>query len=414
MGKPELIVDRVPIASLQRDPDNARKHSRRNIDAIAGSLRTFGQRRPLVVWGDIIIAGNGTVEAAESLGWDEIEVTRVPVDWSRDQAKAFALADNRTAELAEWDSDVLADQLIELDETGYDIDDWGFDPINSGDGDTPLQDDPIPDPPKDPVTKLGDVWVMGEHILICGDSTDASAYKAIMGKDRAAITFTSPPYNAGKSESLSGNTHMKDNKYGEGYEDDRDPREWLNLCNNATRESLRFSDYGVWNIQPLAGNKVALMEYLYEWRNNLADLAIWNKTHAAPAMAENVLNSQYEFLIILARDENPSRAIRTGSFRGNVPNVIDIPPQRNNEYSEVHAATFPIALPEWAIRNLTQPGDMILDPFAGTGTTMMAADQLDRRCAMIELDPRYCDVIVERWEQNTGQKAQRRSGKNDG
>lgn len=414
MGNPELIVERVPITSLERDPDNARKHSRRNIDAIAGSLRTFGQRRPLVVWGDIIIAGNGTVEAAESLGWDEIEVTRVPVDWSRDQAKAFALADNRTAELAEWDSDVLAGQLIELDETGYDIDDWGFDPIDSGDEDTPLQDDPIADPPKDPVTKLGDVWIMGEHTLICGDSTDASAYKAVMGKERAAITFTSPPYNAGKSESLSGNTHMTDNKYGEGYGDDRDPREWLNLCNNATRESLRFSDYGIWNIQPLAGNKVALMEYLYEWRNNLADLAIWNKTHAAPQFAENVLNSQYEFLIILARDENPSRAIRTGSFRGNVPNVIDIPPQRNNEYSEVHAATFPIALPEWAIRNLTQPGDMILDPFAGTGTTMIAADQLDRRCAMIELDPRYCDVIVERWERHTGQKAQRRAGNKNG
>lgn len=135
---------------------------------------------------------------------------------------------------------------------------------------------------------------------------------------------------------------------------------------------------------------------------------------AAPQFAENVLNSQYEFLIILARDQNPSRAIRTGSFRGNVPNVIDIPPQRNNEYSEVHAATFPIALPEWAIRNLTQPGDMILDPFAGTGTTMIAANQLDRRCAMIELDPRYCDVIVERWEQHTGQKAQRRSGEKDG
>lgn len=135
MGKPELIVERVPIASLERDPDNARKHSQRNIDAIAGSLRTFGQRRPLVVWGDIIIAGNGTVEAAESLGWDEIEVTRVPVDWSRDQAKAFALADNRTAELAEWDSDVLAGQLIELEETGYEIDDWGFDPIKEPEDD---------------------------------------------------------------------------------------------------------------------------------------------------------------------------------------------------------------------------------------------------------------------------------------
>lgn len=403
-----LVVERVPVSSLKTDPNNARKHSQRNIDAIAGSLSRFGQRRPLVVWGDIIIAGNGTLEAAKGLGWGEVDITRVPDGWSRDEAQAYALADNRTAELAEWDAEILANQLIELDAVGYEISDWGFDPISMEDDGLSIEDDSIPDPPKDPVTKLGDVWVMGEHILICGDSTDASAYKTIMGNDRAALTFTSPPYNAGKAQRLSGSNHLKDNKYGDGYNDDRDPREWLNLCNNATRESLKFSEYGIWNIQPLAGNKIALMEYLYEWRNNLTDVAIWNKTHAAPQMADNVLNSQYEFLIILARDENPSRSIRTGSFRGNVPNVIDIPPQRNNEYSEVHAATFPIALPAWAIRNFTQPGDMILDPFAGTGTTMIAADELGRRCAMIELDPRYCDVIVKRWEIRTGQESKRK------
>jgi len=136
-----MKLETVPIKSLKLDPENARTHSQKNIDAIAGSLSTFGQRRPLVVWGDIIIAGNGTVEAAKSIGWEKIEVTRVPEDWTHDQARAYALADNRTAELAEWDDSILANQLIELDAVGYDIGEWGFEslepPTDPGEADNP-------------------------------------------------------------------------------------------------------------------------------------------------------------------------------------------------------------------------------------------------------------------------------------
>jgi hypothetical protein len=117
------------------DPENARKHSKRNIEAIAGSLATFGQRRPLVVWDGIVIAGNGTLEAAKSIGWTQIEVTRVPADWTHEQARAYALADNRTSELADWDHEILADQLIELDSVGYEISDWGFEPLSPPSGD---------------------------------------------------------------------------------------------------------------------------------------------------------------------------------------------------------------------------------------------------------------------------------------
>ena len=124
-----MKIETVPIKTLKLDPENARKHSQKNIKAIAGSLTTFGQRRPLVVWGDIVIAGNGTMEAAKSIGWEKIEITRVPADWTHDQARAYALADNRTAELAEWDDSILAEQLIELDAVGYNIGDWGFESL---------------------------------------------------------------------------------------------------------------------------------------------------------------------------------------------------------------------------------------------------------------------------------------------
>ena len=123
-----MKVEKVKIDSLAVDPENARKHSQKNIDAIAGSLDKFGQRRPLVVWDNIIIAGNGTVEAAKSLGWKDIEITRVPAEWTSDQARAYALADNRTAELADWDSEILANQLIDLDSMGFDMTELGFTP----------------------------------------------------------------------------------------------------------------------------------------------------------------------------------------------------------------------------------------------------------------------------------------------
>lgn len=135
-----MKVETVAIDSLTLDPENARRHSIKNLEAIAGSLEAFGQRRPLVVWDNIVIAGNGTLEAAKSLGWTKIEITRVPPDWTHDQARAYALADNRTAELASWDAEILANQLIELDAVGYEISDWGFEPL------TPPTD---PEPPKD-------------------------------------------------------------------------------------------------------------------------------------------------------------------------------------------------------------------------------------------------------------------------
>jgi ParB-like chromosome segregation protein Spo0J len=135
-----MKIETVSINSITLDPENARKHSKKNIEAIAGSLSAFGQRRPLVVWDGYVIAGNGTLEAAKSLGWEKIEITRVPSDWTHEQARAYALADNRTAELAEWDSEILSNQLIELDSVGYEISDWGFEPL------TPPTD---PEPPKD-------------------------------------------------------------------------------------------------------------------------------------------------------------------------------------------------------------------------------------------------------------------------
>lgn len=138
----EIFVQRVPVASLVFDPQNARKHDQKNLGAIASSLERFGQRKPIVITPDnVVIAGNGTLQAAVSLGWSEIEVTRTPIGWTWDEVKAYALADNRTAELAEWDSAVLAEQLLELDSVGWELDTLGFEqlaPPTESDDDSPL------------------------------------------------------------------------------------------------------------------------------------------------------------------------------------------------------------------------------------------------------------------------------------
>lgn len=138
----DMKIEVVAIDSLTPDPENARTHNARNLDAIKGSLNKFGQRRPLVLFGNIVIAGNGTLEAAKSLGWERIAVTRVPKSWTHDEARAYALADNRTAELAEWDSSVLAEQLLELDAVGFDLSEFGFASLTPPTEDRPPADFP--------------------------------------------------------------------------------------------------------------------------------------------------------------------------------------------------------------------------------------------------------------------------------
>ena len=156
-----MKVELVKVESLTPDPENARRHDQRNLDAIAGSLRQFGQRRPLVCYGSTVIAGNGTLAAAKTLGWTEISITRVPRDWSIEQARAYALADNRTAELAEWDTKVLADQLVDLDAVGWDVSEFGFEPLSpptdpGPPSDFPTYDDDTPTEHRCP--KCGYEW----------------------------------------------------------------------------------------------------------------------------------------------------------------------------------------------------------------------------------------------------------------
>jgi DNA modification methylase len=327
------------------------------------------------------------LKAMKEAGWKEVPVEIV--DWDEEKQRQFIIKDN--VGFGEWDWEMLANEwdVEQLEEWGLDIP--AFDDLKELEAEE--DDYEIPDEITTDIV-LGDLFEIGEHRLLCGDSTDSDAVARLMNGEKANLAFTSPPYNAGKSEMLSGNTHTTDNKYNE-YDDNQSQNDYLNLLIGFTNNAIIFSEYLICNIQSLAGNKIALIEYLHKYKSNFIDVAIWDKGHGQPAMAENVMTSSWEYLFFISSKENATRAIPNAGFRGTVQNIYRGNPQRNNGFSSVHAATFPIDLPEWALQ-FNKKGKIVLDQFLGTGTTMVASHQLKRKCYGMELDPKYCQVIVDR------------------
>ena len=391
--------------------NNSRKHSDEQVAQISASIKEFGWTNPILIDGtNSIIAGHGRLMAARKLKMDEVPT--IELDHLTDtQRKALVIADNKLALNADWDTTLLTIELDELLKDGFALDILGFNQdeltalLEPEQVDGLTDEDAVPDVPEEPKTKLGDIYQLGNHRLMCGDSTSIDAVELLLDGEEADFMFTSPPYNAGKSESLSGNTHTTDNKY-TTYRDDKSQNDYLDFLCGFTNAWMWNAKCMAINIQQLAGNKVAFIEYLHKYKDHFIDMAIWNKGHAAPAMAANVMNSCFEYIIFLTQTENPSRAIPISDFRGTVKNVYEGKPNRNNEFSKVHAATFPIDFPEWAIINFTKTKSIVADSFGGTGTTMIACEKHNRKARLMELDPKYCDVIVKRWEDFTGKKAE--------
>ena len=381
----------TPIKDIKANPNNPRIIKDDKFKKLVQSIKDLPEMaevRPVVVNTDmVVLGGNMRLKAMKEAGWKEAPVEIV--DWDEDKQRQFIIKDNVSG--GEWDWEMLANQwdAEELNEWGLDLPE--FEQVKELEAEE--DDFEMPDEVQTDIV-LGDLFEIGEHRLLCGDSTDSDAVAKLMDGKKADMAFTSPPYNAGKSELLSGNTHTTDNKYNE-YNDNQSQKDYLELLIGFTNNALLNSEYLICNIQSLAGNKLALIEYLHQYKNNFIDVAIWDKGHGAPAMAENVMTSAWEYMFFISSKENASRAIPNANFRGTVSNIYRGKPNRNNEFSNVHAATFPIDLPEWALQ-FTKHGNIVLEQFLGTGTTMVAAHQLNRKCYGMELDPKYCQVIIDR------------------
>ena len=403
----QTAVIRVSVESLVKDPRNARKHDAKNLKAIASSLQRFGQQKPIVVGEDgVVIAGNGTLAAAQSLGWSHIDIVRSALRGS--EATAYALADNRTAELAAWDEQALTEQLSALaleDEelaraTGF------TDKDLAGLMNREVEEDGVPDTPSDPITKPGDLWLLGEHRVLCGDSTKADDVNRLMAGAKADLCFTSPPYGAGNVAKLrdhyTGGAAKRKSFYDQ-HEDDAES--WPSLMAGWYDAFRPVSECVVCNVQMLADNKRSLVAWLAERSADLCDVIVWDKVNGAPQMAANVLSNAFEFCFVFGG--NGSRSIPFADFHGTIPNVVRIDPRGKNDFADIHRAVFPVALPAWFMQTLCSQARSVVDPFLGSGTTLIAAEQLGRKCYGMEISPAYCDVIVRRWETLTGKKAER-------
>ena len=408
-----MQIEKRSIAELSNDPANARKHSDRNIESIVASLRRFGQQKPIVIdTTGVVRAGNGTLEAARRMGWETIDAVTTELKGS--DAVAYAIADNRTAELAEWDDDVLAAQLNGLLADDPDLlDAAGFDEDElaallgelEGDGTTgEVEEDEVPEVPIDPITKLGDLWILGRHRLLCGDSTKADDVAKLMDGEKADLCFTSPPYGAGNVAKLRDH-YVKGAKKRESFYDNHkdDPSQWLKLMRGWYQSFRDSCDCVVCNVQMLADNKRHMVDWLHDVKSELVDVIIWDKSNGAPQMQSCVLTNVFEFCFVLGG--NGSRSIPFADWHGTVGNMVRIDPRGKNEFADDHRATMPVALPAWIMNTLCPMAESVVEPFCGTGTTLIAAEQLGRKCYGMEISPQYCDVIVKRWENLTGEKA---------
>jgi DNA modification methylase len=384
-------MERRPLKTLKANPNNPRVIRDEKFKKLVKSIKEFPEMleaRPVVVNPDmVVLGGNMRLKALREAGVEEAPV--YIASWDEVKQRQFIIKDN--VGFGEWDWDALANEWNEEE-----LQDWGLDIPGFEEMQEVLEaeedDFDVPDEIKTDIV-LGDLFEIGEHRLLCGDSTDSKLWEKLEIKDKS-ICFTSPPYNAGASAKLTGNRSAseKGNFY-EEYQDDS--TNYPDLISETLSNALMFTDGVCYNVQPLANNKTLIIDWLHQWKDSLVDILTWDKGHAAPAMASGVCSSTFEWLVVF-NSSNNSRTIPLSSWRGTISNVYAAPPQRQNEFSGVHAATFPIHLPEFVISQLMDKSEGVVDCFMGTGTTMVAAHQLGRKCYGMELDPKYCQVIVDR------------------
>ena len=406
----------VSIESLNHDPANARKHNARNLEAIRASLAKFGQRKPVVVQrqGMIVRAGNGTLDAARALGWEQIAA--VVVDEGDVQATAYAIADNRTAELAEWDEPVLGTLLATL-RTEIDLDPsiTGFNEheiaklTKLAAAAPPDVCDEVPEPPKTPVSKPGEVWLLGGHRLTCGDSTDPKVAARVLRDDKPTLLLTDPPYGveydaawrdaAGHNDfGPAAETYMRKEGHGNTKISGDTRADWSQSFELVP--SLRVAY--VWHASAHAHEvALGLIRIGYEIKQQI----IWRKPHFT--LSRQHYHWQHEPCLYARK---PGKTAWYGTK--DQPTIWDAASpkalmQGSKEEKFDHPTQKPIALFTRPLENHTKKGALVYEPFGGSGTTLAAAEATGRRCLCVELDPKFVDVIIDRWQRISGGKAVR-------
>lgn len=417
----EWPIEWVGVTEITEHPHNPRFHPERQQEALASSLGEFGDISVLI-WNrrtGHLVDGEARFRLGKTRGetsfqcrvvdWDEETEHRALLTFDKIGSLATLAEEKFHALLSALETPLAEDTFLSQvwEEGEYPVQVQEEDPFSVSVEEEDEEETEVEDIPTR--TRVGEVWDLGGHRLLVGDCTEAPLVARLFHGQRASITVTSPPYNVDSIPAWNKKKKefkMEVKKYLKEEEDTQPQAGYLALLEDFTDLALSHSDYLFVNIQMLAGNKRELILYLQKHLTQIADCIIWDKASAEPAMAHNVMNSQFEFIWVLDHKEGDGlRRIRTASFHGTVSNVFTWGKQRNNPYAGIHAATYPLELPLHLIENFSPPKSIIYDPFLGTGTTLIACEQLDRTCYGCELEPRYADIILARWESVTGEKA---------
>ena len=396
-------LEHWPIERLLPYIRNARTHSETQIAQIAASIAEFGFTAPILAGSDgVIVAGHGRLAAARKLGLASVPVV-VLEHLTPTQRRALVIADNKIAENAGWDEELLRLELAELQEADFDLALTGFDAdelleIMAGEETTAeghTDEDAAPEVPVTPVSKPGDVWIMGQHRLLCGDSTDAASYTLLMAGEKAAMTFTDPPYgvnyaNSAKDKMRGTHRPILNDNLGEDFEP------FLEAALTPIIAHCQGAIYIAMSSSELDTLQSAFRAAGGKW----STFIIWAKNTFT--LGRSDYQRQYE-PILYGWPEGATRHWCGDRDQGDVWHF------NKPRVNDLHPTMKPVELVERAIRNSSRPGDVVLDPFGGSGTTLIAAEKSGRQARLVELDPKYVDTIVRRWQEYAGAQAVRES-----
>lgn len=416
----QLRIDHVQLTTLRPNPRNARTHSRKQVGQIAESIRQFGFNNPLIVDSDMqVLAGHGRLQAVKRLGLKGGPV--VCLDHLNDvEKRAYVLADNKLALSAGWDSELLAVEIAELeellDETKLELTITGFEvgeiDVLLSDHEDPqpgaVAEDELPAPTGAPVTQPGDLWQLGQHRLLCGDARDAAAIADLFDGATAGLAVSDPPYNVKIQGHVGGRGKVKHNEFafasGEMSED-------------AFASFLRES------ITPMAAQLApgGLLYLFMDWRHielllrvgreldlHLINICVWSKTTAGQG---SFYRSAHELIAVFAKPgAQPVNNIQLGRFGRSRTNIWTYPGVNTFEAGkagelDMHPTVKPMAMIAEAIKDASGRGQIVFDPFLGSGTTLLAAEKVGRRCYGVEYEPCYVDTAIRRWQAATGKDA---------
>ena len=410
---PTLLFETAAIAELRSTGHEVRKLDQKHVEAIARSITSHGFCVPILISGNLVVDGQARIAAATQLGIREVPAIQCQ-HLDEIQIRTLRLASNRLGEKGEWDLDQLKVEFEELIEFGADLDDTGFsleeadiilaDPI---DPETPGEDD-LPEPPAIPTTKVGDIWSLGKHRIICGDALNEGAFGALMGDEKADAVFTDPPYNVRIKGNVSG--------LGKKVHD-----EFVMGSGELTRDGFRDLLLRSITLQSKCLREGSVLFVFMDWRSisllfdvgetaglTLINLVVWYK-HSGGMGA--MYRSAHELIAVFCKGEAPhTNNVALGKNGRDRQNVwcapgANRPGSSANAMLQHHATPKPVELICDAILDVTSRGETVIDSFLGSGTTLIAAEKTGRICCGIELEPRFVDVSIRRWQEYSGQRA---------